>query len=117
MGQTEQGKRKVLYWKSSMDPSEIHDKPGKDRMGMDLVPVYEGEEAAGPPGTVKIDPVTIQNIGVKTTAVLRKQLSREIRTVGRVAYNDKKMRQISLKIGGWVEQQICQLRRTRSGKG
>lgn len=103
--QMEQEKKKVLYWRSPMDPSEIHDKPGKDRMGMDLVPVYEGEEAAGPPGTVKIDPVTVQNMGVKTTIVTRKQLSREIRTVGRVAYNEKKMRQISLKIGGWVERQ------------
>lgn len=104
-GQAEQGKRKVLYWRSSMAPTEIYSQPGKDSMGMDLVPVYEGEEAAGPPGSVKIDPVTVQNIGVKTTTVTRKQLSREIRTVGRVAYNEKMMRQISLKIGGWVERQ------------
>lgn len=115
--QAEQGKRKVLYWRSPMDPSEIHDKPGKDRMGMDLVPVYEGKEAAGPPGTVKIDPVTIQNIGVKTSVVLRKRLSREIRTVGRVAYNDQKMRQISLKIGGWVERQHVNFVGQEVGKG
>lgn len=96
---------KIRYWRSSMDPTEVYDKPGKDRMGMDLVPVYEGEEAAGPPGTVKIDPVTIQNIGVKTTVVQRKRLTREIRTVGRIVYNEEKVRQISPKIGGWVEQQ------------
>ncbi|MBI4767783.1 MAG: efflux RND transporter periplasmic adaptor subunit [Deltaproteobacteria bacterium] len=104
--QTEGKKKgKIRYWRSSMDPAEIYDKPGKDKMGMDLVPVYEGAEAAGPPGTVKIDPVTIQNIGVKTTMVRRKRLTREIRTVGRVAYNEEKVRQISPKIGGWVEKQ------------
>lgn len=115
--QAEQGKRKVLYWRSPMDPTEVYKNPGKDRMGMDLVPVYEGEEAAGPPGTVKIDPAVIQNIGVKTTVVQRKRLSREIRTVGRVAYNEKKMRQISLKIGGWVERQYVNFVGQEVGKG
>jgi len=112
-----QGKKKVLYWRSPMDPSEVHNAPGKDRMGMDLVPVYEGEETAGPPGTVKIDPVTVQNIGVKTAVVARKRLSREIRTVGRVAYNEQKMRQISLKIGGWVERQYVNYVGQEVGKG
>jgi Cu(I)/Ag(I) efflux system membrane fusion protein len=98
-------KGKILYWRSSMNPTEIYKTSGKDTMGMDLVPVYEGEEAMGPPGTVKIDPVTIQNIGVKTVEIRRQRLVREIRTVGRVVYDEKKGRQISSKIGGWVERQ------------
>jgi Cu(I)/Ag(I) efflux system membrane fusion protein len=40
--------RKIKYWVSSMDPKYMRDKPGKDSMGMDLVPVYE--EAAPAPG-------------------------------------------------------------------
>ncbi|MGC9195219.1 MAG: efflux RND transporter periplasmic adaptor subunit [Syntrophobacteraceae bacterium] len=36
-------KRKILYWRSSMDPSYVFKKPGKDAMGMDLVPVYANE--------------------------------------------------------------------------
>jgi hypothetical protein len=39
--------RKIKYYKSPMTPGEISDKPGKDSMGMDLVPVYEGEEKPG----------------------------------------------------------------------
>lgn len=96
---------KILYWKSSMNPQEIYDKPGKDTMGMELVPVYAGEEAAGPPGMVKIDPVTIQNIGVKTTVIRSTRLTHEIRTIGRVSYDEERVRQISPKIGGWVEKQ------------
>lgn len=38
--------RKIKYWVSSMDPKYIRDKPGKDYMGMDLVPVYEEAPAA-----------------------------------------------------------------------
>ncbi len=46
---TSQGARHIKYWVSSMNPAEIHDKPGKDSMGMDLVPVYE-EAPAAPAG-------------------------------------------------------------------
>jgi len=99
------GKGKPHHWRSGMDPTEVYNHPGKDRMGMALVPVYEGDESAGPPGTIKVDPVTIQNIGVKTVIVKRRQLSREIRTVGRVAYNEERTREITLKVGGWVERQ------------
>ncbi|MCX5888413.1 MAG: efflux RND transporter periplasmic adaptor subunit [Deltaproteobacteria bacterium] len=42
--------RKIKHWVSSMDPKYVRDKPGKDYMGMDLVPVYE--EAAPPPTAV-----------------------------------------------------------------
>ncbi len=33
--------KKAIYWRAPMDPMEIYDKPGKSKMGMDLVPVYE----------------------------------------------------------------------------
>jgi Cu(I)/Ag(I) efflux system membrane fusion protein len=97
--------RKILYWKSPMDPTFIAKEPGKDPMGMDLVPVYEGEQPAGAPGTVKIDPVTIQNIGVKTAVVARKELRHDIRTVGRITYDEQRMRRIVPKVGGWIERQ------------
>ena len=35
--------RKIIYWRAPMDPMEIYDEPGKSKMGMDLVPVYEDE--------------------------------------------------------------------------
>ena len=39
--------RKIVYWRAPMDPMEIYDEPGKSKMGMDLVPVYEDEVAGG----------------------------------------------------------------------
>ena len=39
----DEGERKVLYWQAPMDPTEIYDQPGKSKMGMDLIPVYEDE--------------------------------------------------------------------------
>ncbi len=72
---------------------------------MDLVPVYAGQETQGSPGEVRIDPVMVQDIGVTTMVVERKRLTHDIRTVGRIAYNDQKVRRISPKIGGWIEKQ------------
>ncbi len=95
--------RKVLYYKAPMDPSYVSETPGKSPMGMDLIPVYEGEDAGGEPGTVKIDPVTRQNIGVRTAVVKRRKLVKTTRTVGRVTYDEKRVYHIHTKIDGWVE--------------
>lgn len=102
----EKQEKQILYWKSPMDPTYISPTPGKEPvMGMDLVPVYEGEEGPQEKGVVEIDPVTIQNIGVKTAIVERRPLSRVVRTVGRVDYDETKVRKITPKIGGWIEKQ------------
>ncbi|MBW2690058.1 MAG: efflux RND transporter periplasmic adaptor subunit [Deltaproteobacteria bacterium] len=95
------GERRIKYWVAPMDPTFIRDEPGQSPMGMDLVPVYEDEAASG--SIISIDPVTSQNMGVRTTMVIRKNLSRTIRTVGLVDYEEPKQFSINSKIDGWVE--------------
>ncbi len=95
--------KKIIYWQSPMNPTYIRDEPGKSPMGMDLVPVYEGEEEASEPGTIKIDPVTIQNIGVRTDVVKRMILKKNIRTIGRVDYDETMLYHVQTKVNGWVE--------------
>ncbi len=91
---------KVLYWKSSMSPGEIHDQPGKDSMGMDLIPVYEGEGAAG---TIRIDPVVEQDMGVRVDKVKRGPLAKTVRSVGFVDYDETTLAVVTTKVDGWVE--------------
>lgn len=98
-------KGKVMYWKSPMVPGYRSDQPGKDPMGMDLVPVYAGGLPAGPPGSVAISPQTVQQIGVKTVVIGRRNLNRDVRTVGRIDYDEELVRDVAPKIGGWVEKQ------------
>jgi Cu(I)/Ag(I) efflux system membrane fusion protein/cobalt-zinc-cadmium efflux system membrane fusion protein len=43
--------RKAIYWRAPMDPMEIYDEPGKSKMGMDLVPVYEDEAPGESPSS------------------------------------------------------------------
>src|SRR5574341_740718 len=94
------GERKIKYWKSSMDPTFVSDKPGKDQMGMDLVPVYEDEVQEG---AISIDPVTIQNMGLKTALARKQKLTRTIRTVGHIDYNEELLYTINTKISGWID--------------
>jgi len=53
-----QAERKIKHWVSSMDPTYVRDKPGKDYMNMDLVPVYEAAPAplAPAPGAPAASP-------------------------------------------------------------
>lgn len=94
------GERKIKYWKSSMDPAYVSDKPGKDQMGMDLIPVYEDQTQEG---AISIDPVTVQNMGLRTAMVEEKQLTRIIRTVGNIDYDEELLYTVNSKISGWIE--------------
>lgn len=98
--QAESGK-KVLYWKSSMVAGEIHQEPGKDSMGMDLVPVYEGEGSG--PGQIEIDPATQQNMGVRLGKVTKGPLVETVRTVGYVDYDETTLGVVTTKVDGWIE--------------
>lgn len=91
--------KRVLFWRDPMDPSMVSDKPGKSPMGMEMVPVYEGEEGSG----VKIDPTVVQNSGVRYETVQRRTLTKTIRTVGKVDYDEKKLYYVNTKISGWVD--------------
>lgn len=95
--------RKVLYWRAPMDPNYISDKPGQSPMGMDLVPVYAEEEAAPTAGRIRIDPVTVQNMGIRTEKLARGPLIKTIRTVGRVDYDEQLVTFVNTKFEGWIE--------------
>ena len=98
---TSTGEKKILYYRAPMDPTYISPKPGKSQMGMDLIPVYEGEEAFG--STVKINPVTEQNIGVRTATAMHRDLYQEIRTIGRIDYDETRVSHVHIKFTGWIE--------------
>jgi len=109
------GEKKIAYYKDPMHPWFTSDKPGKaPDCGMDMVPVYEGE--SGTKG-IKIDPVTVQNIGVKLEDVTVRKLNKIIRTVGKVQADETKIYSINTKIMGWVEKLYVDYTGKFVGKG
>jgi RND family efflux transporter MFP subunit len=95
------GERKIKYYKSTMMLGEISQTPRKDSMGMEMVPVYEDEAADS--STIAIDPVTVQNMGVRTGVVTRGPLGRTVRTVGAIDYNETALTDVTTKFRGWIE--------------
>lgn len=94
--------RKVKYYQSTMLPGEVRQSPGKDSMGMDMVPVY-ANMATDESSAIMIDPVTIQNMNIRTAAVVRGPLRRTIRTVAIIDYNEPSLVEVTTKFKGWIE--------------
>jgi Cu(I)/Ag(I) efflux system membrane fusion protein len=59
-------KRRILYYKNPMGHPDTSPVPKKDDMGMDYIPVYEGEDDDS--GAVKVSPGRMQLLGVRTEA-------------------------------------------------
>src|SRR5262249_12475965 len=99
-------------------------RPAKDSMGMDYVPVYEGESAgasgggagAGPDGgatsaeegvagytPVSVSPEGLALAGVRTVNASRGRLRRVVRAVGLVTPDEGRERVVTLKTGGYIE--------------
>ncbi len=100
-GQTAEKERKVLFWRAPMNPNEVYDHPGKSKMGMDLVPVYEDEASGG--GVVTISGAVQQNMNVKTAVVEEKNLSSQVITNGILQTDEEKEYVVTTKVSGWIE--------------
>jgi Cu(I)/Ag(I) efflux system membrane fusion protein len=96
--------QKPLYWVAPMDANYRRDKPGKSPMGMDLVAVYADEaQKTTSPGTVRINPNVVNNLGVRTAQVSRQSLHLPINTVGYVRYNEDSLVHIHPRVEGWID--------------
>lgn len=98
--------RKLLYYRNPMGLPDTSPTPKKDPMGMDYIPVYEGEEPAAEPGStalVKISTEKVQKLGVRTEAAAMRPLGRTVRAAGRVEPDERRMSMISPKFEGYVE--------------
>src|SRR5436853_2662234 len=76
---------------------------GMDMKGMQGMGGMPGMSTA-PTGTVAIPAVTRQLIGVRTAPVTYAPLEQEIRAVGTVEYDERKLTKVNLRVSGWIEQ-------------
>ncbi|MBW2577127.1 MAG: efflux RND transporter periplasmic adaptor subunit [Deltaproteobacteria bacterium] len=106
-----------LYWVAPMDPNFIRDEPGKSPMGMDLIPKCSSDTVGSTAGQVKIDATVLQNIGVRTERVERRNLQRMIRSAGRVDYDERQVSHVHTKVQGWVEKLYAEYEGQRVERG
>jgi membrane fusion protein, copper/silver efflux system len=93
--------RKVLYYRNPMGLPDISPVPKKDSMGMDYVPIYEGDETAD--SSIKLTPGKIQRAGVKSEPVVRQPMVSVIRAPGTVQEDERRVSVVALRFEGFVE--------------
>ena len=101
------GEQRILYYRHPMDPSVHSDKPAKDDMGMDYIPVYadEAQGASSVPGraAVTVPPERAQLLGIRSEPVTAGVSGGTLRTVGHVAIDERRREVVQTKYEGYVE--------------
>lgn len=109
------GERKVLYWHDPMVPGQRFDKPGKSPyMEMQLVPVYADE---GGDAGIKVSPTVQQNLGLRTVAVKRMEVSSSFDAVGTVQFDERLAVAVQSRVAGYVERLSVRAPMERVRKG
>ncbi|HRH76812.1 MAG TPA: efflux RND transporter periplasmic adaptor subunit, partial [Cellvibrionaceae bacterium] len=92
----------VLYWYDPMVPAQHFDKPGKSPfMDMELVPKYA--ESGATQNTLQVDPVQVQNLGMRKTKVMRMPLHWQADLPGTLRFNERNQAILQLRASGFVE--------------
>lgn len=93
---------KALYWFDPMYPAQHFDAPGQSPfMDMALVPKYAG--AAQETDSISVPAQTTQNLGMRTSAVVKQRLAGGFEAVGALAYNQRDVANLQARAAGFVE--------------
>jgi multidrug efflux pump subunit AcrA (membrane-fusion protein) len=93
-------------WTCGMHPQVLQDKSGLCPIcGMALTPVGAGvESSAGGAGpAVTIDPVVVQNMGVRIAPVREGPLRFRLRAAGYLGEAEPRRHDVNLRVSGWIE--------------
>lgn len=95
------GVKKIKFYRNPMGLPDTSPTPRKDQMGMDYIPVYEGEDSDD--STVKVSPGKIQRTGVETAIVGKHPISRIIKAPGVVQIDERRIVVVAPRFDGYVQ--------------
>lgn len=93
--------RRILYYRNPMGLPDTSPVPKRDWMGMDYIPIYEGEEDE--PGTVKVSVAKLQNAGVRSEPAAMRHLVHPIRAPGVAKPDERTLLAIALRADSFIE--------------
>src|ERR1700676_2609808 len=94
------GEHRIRYYRNPMGLADTSPTPRKDSMGMDNIPVYEGEDSDD--GSVKLSPGKIQRTGVKSEPVAKRVIRTIIRAPGTIQLDERRVSVISIRSESFV---------------
>ncbi|WP_262031344.1 efflux RND transporter periplasmic adaptor subunit [Microvirga sp. Mcv34] len=95
------GGRRILYYRNPMGLPDTSPVPKKDSMGMDYLPVYEGE--AEDDSTVKVSPGRLQRTGVRSEPAERRIVTRPVRAPGTIKLDERRVTVVSPRSDTFIE--------------
>ncbi|MGE0024892.1 MAG: efflux RND transporter periplasmic adaptor subunit [Hyphomicrobium sp.] len=95
------GARRVLYYRNPMGLPDTSPVPKKDSMGMDYIPVYEGEDDSGT--TVKVSPGKLQRTGVRFETAQRRIVTHPVRVPGVVQLDERRVTLVSTRSDAFID--------------
>lgn len=95
------GEKKVLYYRNPMGLPDTSPTPKKDSMGMDYIPVFDGE--ADEAGIVKVSPGKVQRTGVRSELVARRVVVRPVRVPGTLQPDERRVTVVSTRSDAFVD--------------
>lgn len=98
---TDGSAKKLLFYRNPMGLPDTSPVPKKDWMGMDYIPVYEGEEEDG--GTVKVSVAKLQRSGVRSEPATMRRLVRPIRAPAVAKPDERSLLTVALRADSFIE--------------
>lgn len=93
--------RRLLYYRNPMGLPDTSPVPKKDSMGMDYIPVFEGE--GGEDGIVRVAPGRLQAAGVRSEPASRRVVARPVRAPGTIQLDERRVTVVALRMEAFVE--------------
>jgi Cu(I)/Ag(I) efflux system membrane fusion protein len=93
--------RKVLYYRNPMGLPDTSPVPKKDTMGMDYLPVYDGED--NDDGTLKISLGKMQRSGVRSEQAASRVLSIPVRASGTIQLDERRISVVATRSDAFIE--------------
>jgi Cu(I)/Ag(I) efflux system membrane fusion protein len=93
--------RKIKFYRNPMGLPDTSPIPKKDSMGMDYIPVYEGEDTDD--GSIRLSPGKIQRSGVKSEPAMPRVIRTAIRAPGTIQLDERRVSVISMRSESWVQ--------------
>src|SRR5258708_627088 len=95
------GERRIRFYRNPMGLPDTSPVPKKDSMGMDYLPVYEGEQDDD--SSVKVSAGKLQKTGVQTELAERRALNTVVRAPGTVQEDERRKSVVALRFEGFID--------------
>lgn len=106
---------RIRFYRNPMGLPDTSPVPKKDSMGMDYLPVYEGEQ--DDESSVKVSAGKLQKTGVQSEVAERRVLNTMVRAPGTIQQDERRVSVVSLRSEGFIDTVENVTTGTRVAKG